>query len=126
MRTTLRNTAKLAKAAAVVAASGGLLVTAPVAAHAGTNGIVHPAVTNTCSGGAAELHYANGRSICISGKGSPIINDCGFDWVNTGNNWVAFYWGAWLPATNYQPGMGPGSTWWGGSNFCIGQVDINT
>ena len=122
MRTMLRNTAKLA---AAVAASGGLLVTAPVAAQASTNGTVRPAVTNNC-GGWVDLHTPSGYNLCLNRSGIWHVDLCGFDWINSGNQWVAFYWDPWLPATKYQPGMGPGSTWWGGSTFCVGEVDINT
>ncbi|NUS02866.1 MAG: hypothetical protein HOV97_09880 [Nonomuraea sp.] len=124
MRTTLRNAAKLA---AAVAAGGGLLVAAPAAAQASTNGTVRPAVTNVC-GGWVEVHYANGGHVCLGNgiwKPNPSPS-CGVDWINTGNQWAAFYWGPWAPASTYQPGMGPGSTWWGGSPVCVSEVDVNT
>ncbi|GAA1967258.1 hypothetical protein GCM10009838_26790 [Catenulispora subtropica] len=109
--------------AAVLAASGGLLVAAPAAGHAA----VRPAATNAC-GGDVDFHTSNGLDLCLKGgyARTVYLNTCGITSVNTGSNWVDWTWGINLSLGHQQPGTAPWTTWTPGMSVCIGKVDIDT
>jgi hypothetical protein len=113
-------TTKAKSFAAVLVASGGFLLAAPMAASAAPAG----SPPNNCSG-LVDLHQYSGVDVCLKTPGGT-LNLCDIDYISNGNNWVAFYWGLGLPANNYHPGTGPGSWWAGGTPWCIGTVNINT
>ncbi|MBS2534475.1 hypothetical protein KGQ20_17015 [Catenulispora sp. NF23] len=117
---------KATRLAAAAAASAALIAAGQSPAHASTTtGGVRPAgsVVNYC-GNEVDVHEYSGINICLTY--SQTLNVCNVDYIVNGSNWVDFYWGLGLPATNYVPGTGPNSWWAGGEPWCIGEVDINT
>ncbi|NUP49079.1 MAG: hypothetical protein HOW97_17505 [Catenulispora sp.] len=123
---------RTARLAGMLLASGGLLVISPVATQAATRtattGVVTPAVTRHCASNEVELYTASTNvHTCLLGGYAHSVNfyECNFDWVNTGNNWVAFTWGV-NNYSSYQPGMAPWTTWSIGQPVCIGRIDIDT
>ena len=117
-----------------VAAAGALLAAAPAPAHAGTAattttaGGVRPAgVVYGCWDGMVDVHMGNVDECLKGGYAHRVtLNQCGIDWVDSGNNWVAFWWGLALPPAYYAPGMQPWSVWAGGLPVCIGDIAIDT
>ena len=124
---------KAAGLAAAAAASGALLVAAPAAAHASTTathtGSVRPAVVFQCPSNYVEFHLSNGSHACFEGGFAVIyrnVNLCGVDWIDTGNNWAAWWWGLGLPTNEYEPGTPPWSVWTPGLPICVSQLAIDT
>jgi len=108
-------------------------VAAPAAAHASTTaaattGSARPAVVFSCNSSNVEVHFSDGGYYCLSGSPAPWENLgwCGVDWIDTGNNWAAVWWGLGLPTNEYQPGMPPWSVWAAGLPVCVNQIAINT
>ncbi|GGU41558.1 hypothetical protein [Streptomyces violascens] len=123
------NRAMMKKAAQLtvgVVASCGLMLAAPVAAHASSGPaapaphVMRPNATSPDCGSAVEVHFAAGNHRCVTGNGIHYVNYCDVDWLNTGNQWVALVY----DGGQYQPGMPPGSWWSSGS--CISRIDVNT
>ncbi|MFE4869792.1 beta/gamma crystallin domain-containing protein [Streptomyces sp. NPDC056682] len=116
---------------AMAVVGGVLLAVVPATAHASTNTSLRPANANRCANGAVDIHRYDGTDECFpSLKGSHDMYTTNVEWVNSGNNWIAFTWAngqcVGESAPFYAPGMPPGSTWTAGGPFCIGRLDINT
>jgi hypothetical protein len=124
---------KVVGLAGAVAAGGALLVAAPAAAHASTTtsttGSVHPAFVFVCDPSQVDVHMSSGVDICFNGGRAWLDQNlklCGVFSIDTGNNWVAVWWGLSLPTNQYEPGMAPWTVWTPGLPVCVNQLAINT